>query len=92
LRTALCDKDPGVMAAALCALGEAAAADPAPYRGLVPSLASILKQVAEHRLPKGYDYHRAPAPFIQVCWRCWCFVLCCVALFVLFVLRCVVCV
>ncbi|GFH14152.1 adaptin_N domain-containing protein, partial [Haematococcus lacustris] len=45
LRTCLCDKDPGVMSAALCALHDA---------------------VSEHRLPKAYDYHRFPAPFIQV--------------------------
>ncbi|KIY99624.1 AP-4 complex subunit epsilon-1 [Monoraphidium neglectum] len=77
LRTALCDKDPGVMVAALCALQEVAAINPAPYRALIPSLTSILKQartflrraqllVAEHRLPKSYDYHRFPAPFIQI--------------------------
>ena len=23
-------------------------------------------QVAEHRLPKAFDYHKTPAPFIQV--------------------------
>jgi hypothetical protein len=44
LRTALCDKDPGVMVAALCALQEVAAINPAPYRALIPSLTSILKQ------------------------------------------------
>ena len=66
VRTALCDKDPSVMAAALGALSALAAADPAPYRSLVPSLASILKQVGERRLPKGFDHHRVPAPFIRI--------------------------
>ncbi|CAK0784933.1 hypothetical protein CVIRNUC_008138 [Coccomyxa viridis] len=65
-RQALCDKDPSVMSAALCALYETIKQDPLPYKNLVPSFISILKQVAEHRLPKAYDYHRSPAPFIQI--------------------------
>jgi len=66
LRTMLCDKDPSVMGAALCALHEVAKEAPEQYKNLVPSFVSILKQVAEHRLPKSYDYHKTPAPFIQV--------------------------
>eukprot|EP00199_Chlamydomonas_sp_CCMP681_P000084 CAMPEP_0119112054 /NCGR_PEP_ID=MMETSP1180-20130426/38536_1 /TAXON_ID=3052 ORGANISM="Chlamydomonas cf sp, Strain CCMP681" /NCGR_SAMPLE_ID=MMETSP1180 /ASSEMBLY_ACC=CAM_ASM_000741 /LENGTH=978 /DNA_ID=CAMNT_0007099373 /DNA_START=53 /DNA_END=2989 /DNA_ORIENTATION=+ len=65
-RTMLCDKDPGVMSAALCALHDIIKADSKPYMNLIPSFTSILKQVAEHRLPKSYDYHRFPAPFIQI--------------------------
>ncbi|CAL8463047.1 g2581 [Coccomyxa elongata] len=65
-RQALCDKDPSVMSAALCALLEVVTVDPKPYKNLIPSFISILKQVAEHRLPKSYDYHRTPAPFIQI--------------------------
>ncbi|KAK9907437.1 hypothetical protein WJX75_003646 [Coccomyxa subellipsoidea] len=65
-RQALCDKDPSVMSAALCALLEVVSVDPKPYKNLIPSFISILKQVAEHRLPKAYDYHRTPAPFLQI--------------------------
>jgi len=65
-RTMLCDKDPSVMSASLCALHDCVKMDPRPYKNLVPSFTSILKQVFEHRLPKTYDYHRFPAPFIQI--------------------------
>ena len=65
-RQMLCDKDPSVMSAALCALYDLIVDDPKPHKNLVPSFVSILKQIVEHRLPKAYDYHRVPAPFLQV--------------------------
>eukprot|EP00798_Chlamydomonas_sp_ICE-L_P014265 gene14265-20238_t len=65
-RTMLCDKDPSVMSASLCALYEVIRTDPKAFKNLIPSFTSILKQVSEHRLPKTYDYHRYPAPFIQI--------------------------
>ena len=54
------------MAAALNALTEVATHDPRAYKNLVPSFVSILKQVVEGKLPRPYEYHKAPAPFIQV--------------------------
>lgn len=62
----LCDKDPSVMSAALCALFDLVTSDMKAYKNLTTSFVSILKQVAEHRLPKAFDYHRTPAPFVQV--------------------------
>lgn len=54
------------MSATLCALQELASQDPIPYRNLIPSLSSIIKQIVEHRLSKSYEYHHCPAPYIQV--------------------------
>lgn len=62
----LSDSDPGVMGAALCPLFDLITIDVKSYKELVLSFVSILKQVAERRLPKSYDYHQMPAPFIQV--------------------------
>lgn len=65
-RKKLCDNDPGVMGATLCPLFDLIAVDANSYKDLVISFVSILKQVAERRLPKTYDYHQMPAPFIQI--------------------------
>ncbi|KZV25288.1 epsilon-adaptin family protein [Dorcoceras hygrometricum] len=65
-RKRLCDNDPGVMGATLCPLFDLILADVDSYKDLVVSFVNILKQVAERRLPKSYDYHQMPAPFIQI--------------------------
>ncbi|KAK1282590.1 AP-4 complex subunit epsilon [Acorus calamus] len=65
-RKRLCDNDPGVMGATLCPLFDLITADANSYKDLVMSFVNILKQVAEKRLPKAYDYHQMPAPFIQI--------------------------
>ncbi len=54
------------MAAALCALRTLLEHDPAPYRNLTHYFTNILKQAAEGKLGRAYEYHRAPAPFVQV--------------------------
>lgn len=66
LRRALCDRDPAVMGASLCVIESMATHDAAPFKDLVPSLVSILKQIIEHRLPSDFDYHRMPAPWMQM--------------------------
>ncbi|KAL8195896.1 hypothetical protein R6Q57_025386 [Mikania cordata] len=65
-RKRLSDNDPGVMGATLCPLYDLITTDVNPYKDLVASFVNILKQVAERRLPKTYDYHQTPAPFIQI--------------------------
>ncbi len=66
LRKVLCDRDPSVMGSSLNVIESLATVDPMPFKDLVPSLISILKQVIEHRLPSDFEYHRIPAPWIQM--------------------------
>jgi AP-4 complex subunit epsilon-1 len=65
-RQALGDKDPSVMGASLPLFLDVALADPIAQRELIPSFISILKQITEHRLSREYEYHRVPAPWMQI--------------------------
>jgi len=64
LRPVLCDRDPSIMGASTNVTDAVAAVDPAPFKDLVPSLISILKQVIDHYLPSDFDYHGVPASWI----------------------------
>ena len=66
MKKALCDKDPCVIAASLNYFYELSKTAPSKCKELISSFVSILKQIIEHRLPKDYDYHRMPAPWIQM--------------------------
>jgi len=50
LRKTLCDKDPAVMGSSLNVINQMARIQPQPFKDLVPSLVSILKQICDHRL------------------------------------------
>ncbi len=66
IRSVLCDQDPSVMSATLCIFEDGALRSPKDHKDLIPSFVSILKQIIEGRLPKEYNYHRVPAPWIQI--------------------------
>lgn len=66
MKKALCDREPSVMAASLNLYLEEVKENPKKYRDLASSFVIILKQVIEHKLPKEFDYHRMPAPWIQI--------------------------
>lgn len=65
MKRALCDADPSVMSASLNHYVDVCKSKPDEHKDLVPSLLIILKQVTDHRLPRDFDYHRMPAPWIQ---------------------------
>ena len=66
MKKALCDREPSVMAASLNLYLEEVAENPRKYKDLTSSFVIILKQVIEHKLPKEFDYHRMPAPWVQI--------------------------
>ena len=54
------------MGASLGLLHDMIQDSPNSFKDLVPSFVSILKQLVDHRLPREFDYHRIPAPWVQV--------------------------
>jgi AP-4 complex subunit epsilon-1 len=66
IRRSLCDQDPGVMAASLNIFYDMSVANPSSFKDLTSSFVNILKQVIEGRLPRDFEYHKVPAPWIQL--------------------------
>ncbi|GFE52929.1 adaptin N terminal region domain containing protein [Babesia ovis] len=62
----ICDPRPSVMGCTLSLLQDVISSKPRSCRHLVPSLVSILNQIIDRRLNRSYDYHRVPAPWIQI--------------------------
>lgn len=66
MKTLLCDHEPSVMAVTLNYFSDVIKKNPENYKDLVSSFTVILKQVIEHKLAQEFNYHRFPAPWIQV--------------------------
>ncbi|XP_021153561.2 AP-4 complex subunit epsilon-1 isoform X2 [Columba livia] len=65
-RKALCDRDPGVMAASLHIYLQMIKEDSSGYKDLTGSFVTILKQVVGGKLPVDFNYHSVPAPWLQI--------------------------
>ncbi|XP_067874098.1 AP-4 complex subunit epsilon-1 [Heterodontus francisci] len=65
-RKALCDRDPGVMAASLHIYLLLIQENPSGYKDLTGSFVTILKQVVGGKLAVDFNYHSVPAPWLQV--------------------------
>ena len=65
-RKILCDRDPAVMGSCLNVIEDMAKRNPVEIKPLIPSLVSIVKQISERRLPEEFNYHRVPAPWMQI--------------------------
>ena len=65
MKKLLCDYEPAVMAATLPYYREMAIKNPEKIKDLVGAFTVILKQVIENKLPKEFNYHKFPGPWIQ---------------------------
>lgn len=65
-KKALCDKDPGVMAASLHIYLLLIKENPDGHKDLTGSFVTILKQVVGGKLAVDFNYHSVPAPWLQI--------------------------
>ncbi|KAF9191851.1 hypothetical protein BGZ49_003495 [Haplosporangium sp. Z 27] len=68
IKELLYDPEPSVMSAALGFFAAVVQEHAKEMQDLVNVLVTVLQQVIDGRLPKGYSYHGTPAPWIQI--RC----------------------
>ena len=67
-RKTLCDKDPSVMGATLnCFKDMLKEPENIPaLKDLISSITVVLRQIMDKRLPRDFDYHNVPAPWMQI--------------------------
>lgn len=62
----LSDPEVPVLFGALSVLKQLIAFDPISFKNQTGKLAEILGKVIDHKYPPEYDYHKVPAPWIQI--------------------------
>ena len=63
---ALADPDTPVVFAGISMLSNSVKADPFKFKDMSKKLSDILFRVVDHKYPKEYDYHKIPAPWVQI--------------------------
>jgi AP-4 complex subunit epsilon-1 len=63
---ALNDGETPVVFAGISMLEVAIKADPFKFKDMTKKLGEILYRVVDHKFPKEYDYHKIPAPWVQI--------------------------
>ena len=70
LEKALCDTEPGVLAAGVAVVKDLLCQNPVESKKMLAPLLSVfvtmLKQIVHHRLSRDYDFHHTPAPWLQM--------------------------
>jgi AP-4 complex subunit epsilon-1 len=66
LQEALFDEEPPVVFIAITLMKRLIAEDPEPYKDMTDDFCRILKDIVLHKYPKEYDYHKVPAPWLQI--------------------------
>lgn len=66
LKRGLCDKEPSVIGVSVNLYYEQVKINPQLYKDSTSTFVLLLKQIIEHKFPREFEYHRMPAPWIQI--------------------------